>query len=491
MGSMRFTVSPPDRIPEDIAQLAYLAGPDRIPWRTRTRWADGRLVLERSVAEAAVLHIPWEVRGRGLVTLTTGTLSERGAPYYLPLELARGKVGQVRNQLAEWRMAGLEVPAAVQQKCAEAVRLLGQAAVGDRACPRSVEAADQCLGVALEAADLLAVAYTEQALAVRRRQSSRPPTLLGADLGSLPPDEYVGKKYLQAFNAALVPMTWKDIEAAEGAYSWDVADRQVQWCRDHGLVAYAGPLVQLDARSIPDWLHLCEGDFESLLSFALEFVEAVVRRYRGKIDAWIAAGRMNTADALSLTEEEKIKLAARCVELARSCDPDAQILISFDQPWGEYLSHKEHDFPPLHFADALLRAGLGLTGLALEINLGYWPEGTLPRDLVDFGQQIDYWSCLDVPLVVALAVPSRSDFDPLSQRPVTPLGEAWTPAAQQAWVSRYVPLLLAKASVQGVFWSQLRDFQPHAFPHGGLFDLRRRPKPALQELAAIRQAHLR
>jgi hypothetical protein len=487
---MRFAVWPPDRITEDVARLAYLAGPDRIPWRTRTRWAEGQLMLERSVAEAAVLHIPWEVRGRGLVTLTTGTLSERLQPYDLPLELARGKVGQVRNQLAEWRMAGLEVPGAVQQKCAEAVRLLGRAAVGQRGCPRSVEMADQCLGVALEAVELLAIAYTEQALAVRR-QSPRPQTLLGADLGRLAPDEYVGKKYLQAFNAAVVPMAWKEIETTEGAYAWDLADRQVQWCRDHGLAVFAGPLVQLDAHAIPDWLPLCEGDFEGLSCFASEFVEAVVRRYRGRIDAWIAAGRLNTAEVLSLTEEEKIKLAARSVELARCCDPEAQILISFDQPWGEYLSHKEHDFPPLHFADALLRAGLGLTGLVLEVNLGYWPDGTLPRDLVDFSQQIDYWSCLDVPLVVALAVPSRSDFDPLAQRPVTPLTQAWTPTLQRQWVSRYVPLLLAKSSVQGVFWSQLRDFQPHAFPHGGLFDLRRAAKPALQELASIRQTYLR
>jgi hypothetical protein len=335
------------------------------------------------------------------------------------------------------------------------------------------------------------VVYTEQVLALRRRQSSRPTTLLGADLGSSLPDEYVARKYLEAFNAALVPMTWRDIETTEGAYSWDLVDRQVQWCRDNHLAVCAGPLVQLDAHSMPDWLHLCEGDFESLFSFAAEFVEAVVRRYRGKIDVWIAAGRVNTAEILALTEEEKIKLAAGAVESTRSCDPDAQVLISFDQPWGEYLSYKELDFPPLHFADALLRAGLGLSGLALEINLGYWPEGTLPRDLVDFSQEIDYWAYLDVPLLVTLAVPSSPDFDPLSQRRATPLGDHWSPAAQEAWVHRCVPLLLAKGSVQGVFWNQLRDFEPHAFPHGGLFDLRRHRKPALRQLASIRHAHLR
>ena len=29
---------------------------------------------------------------------------------------------------------------------------------------------------------------------------------------------------------------------------------------------------------------------------------------------------------------------------------------------------------------------------------------------------------------------------------------------------------MAKPAVQGVIWNQLRDNQPHDFPHGGLFD---------------------
>ena len=66
-----------------------------------------------------------------------------------------------------------------------------------------------------------------------------------------------------------------------------------------------------------------------------------------------------------------------------------------------------------------------------------------------------------------------------------------TPRTQQAWAARYLPLLLAKPYVQGIFWNQLRDTQPHDFPHGGLFDLRRHPKPALRTLASIRQAHLK
>ncbi|MGQ9574756.1 MAG: endo-1,4-beta-xylanase [Thermoguttaceae bacterium] len=491
MGCLRFIVSPADRVPEPLAQYAYLWGPDRIPWKTRVRWSQGELWLERSVSESGALSIPWPVEGRGLITLSTGTLSEGPQPYHLPLELARGKVGQVRNQQAEWELMGIQTPEAAAEKCTQAVRLLSKAAVGERGSARAAELAEQCLRVAVRAGEILVQGYTEQALASRRRQSPRLPVLFGAELGSSAFSAEAGARYLETFNAALVPMLWREIEATEGGYFWDLCDRQVAWCRTHGLAICAGPLLRFDARSIPDWLHLCDGDFESLLSFASEFIEAVVRRYRGQVEVWLAAGGMNTAELLSLNEEEKIRLTAQAIELARSCDPDAQVFVSFDQPWGEYLGRKEQDFPPLHFADVLLRAGLGLTGLELQINLGYSCETTLPRDLLDFSQGLDYWSCLEVPLLVRLGVPSASVPDPLAQRRGALPAEDFTPASQRTWIARYVPLLLAKPAVQGVFWGQLCDSEPHEYPHAGLFDLRRHPKPALRQLASIRRAYLK
>ncbi len=158
---------------------------------------------------------------------------------------------------------------------------------------------------------------------------------------------------------------------------------------------------------------------------------------------------------------------------------------------GEYLTQKPHDFPPLHFADALIRAGIGVSGVVLEINVGYSPGGTMCRDPLDFGRQIDYWSMLGVPIYLSLTVPSSSNADPLAHRRVKLPPDHWTPKSQQTWVTRYLPLLLSKPSVHGIYWNQLRDSEPHDFPHGGLFDLRRHPKPVLRQLESIRQAHLR
>jgi hypothetical protein len=166
------------------------------------------------------------------------------------------------------------------------------------------------------------------------------------------------------------------------------------------------------------------------------------------------------------------------------------VVVSFDQPWAEYLGKREMDFPPLHFADALVRANLGLSGLMLEINVGYQPDGSLFRDPLEFNRLLDYWSLLGVPLYVSLSVPSASHDDPLARRRSRLPPHHWTPQSQQTWVQRYVPLLLSKPMVHGVFWSQLRDSEPHDFAHGGLFDLRRQPKPALRQFASIRKSFL-
>ncbi len=94
----------------------------------QVRRQGSELILERNASDSGNLHVLWEIEGYGLLTLSTGTLIEREEPYYLPLELARGKIGQVRNQAAELSMLGLEVPQSVMERLAEATRQFSEAA---------------------------------------------------------------------------------------------------------------------------------------------------------------------------------------------------------------------------------------------------------------------------------------------------------------------------------------------------------------------------
>jgi len=490
MGLMRFAVTPPQRVTEESVQQAYLLGLDRICWQVQTRMENGQLTLRRAVSESGSLYIPWEVDRYGRFTLSTGSLIEHPTPYHLSLELARGTVGQLRNQIADWQAIGLVVPDKIGKIVHRAMGYLGRAAVGQADSRTCAELAERAIRVAFEAAELLVASYTDQAIAVRRRAAGKLSCFLGGDLGASLLDEYTAEQFLLSFNAAGVPTCWREIEASEGSRYWAICDKQIEWCKTHGLKVCGGPLLQLDPRGLPDWLCLWEDDFDNILSFVSEFIGETITRYRGKVDLWQCAGRLNTAEVLSLSEEERLRLAAQCIELTRSLDPATPAVMSFDQPWAEYTSRRDMDFPPLHFADALIRAGLDLGGLMLEVNLGYHPGGTLPRTPLEFSRQLDYWSILGLPLFISLSVPAADTADPLAQRRVKlPPGSA-TPKTQQEWIARYVPLILSKPYVQGILWNQLRDSEPHDFPHGGLFDLRRHPKPALRTLASIRQAHL-
>lgn len=491
MGTMRFRVFPTERITNEMIQQAYLSGIDRISWPVRASVADGELVLQRSVCDSANLHVPWPVKGRGEIALVSGSLIERPEPYLLPLELARGTIAQVRNQLSEWQMIGLSVPESVHANLATAVQRFSYATVAQADAATSASYAEVALVAALDAAELLAGAYAEQAIAVRRRLEGKRFALLGADLGTTLLDGHTSRAFLHSFSAAEVPISWRETETMEGQFTWVINDRQVEWCRAHRLKVLAGPLLLLDRRALPDWLSLFEDDFESVLEFAMSYVRAAVERYRGKVDYWICAGRVNDAEVLALSEQERLRLVVETIELIRSLDHDTPVLMSFDQPWAEYMRQQHSDFPPLHFADALVRSGLDLAGLMLEMNTGYYPGGTLLRHPLEFNRQLDAWGKLGLPLWLSLSAPSADHADPLAYRKAAILLGSWTLSAQQAWADQFVPLALSKPAVHGVIWNQLRDSQPHDFPHGGLFDADSHAKPTLHTLSAIRHKHLK
>ncbi len=387
-------------------------------------------------------------------------------------------------------MIGLSPPKGVKTKLATATEQFSHAAVEQDNPPLAARFADESLRLALDAANLLAAAYTEQAFAARRRSRPMPAGLLGAELGNDLLDDYTSRQFLITFNAASVPICWRETESTEGNFFWTTNDRQIEWCRAHGLKVFAGPLLLLDHRDLPDWLYLFEDDFENVADFVSALVRATVNRYRGQVDYWICAGRV-TSDVLSMSEQQRLRLVARTVELTRELDPATPVLVSFDQPWAAFMRERHVDFPPFHFADALIRADIGLSGIMMEMNLGYFPGGTMNRNILEIGRQLDAWAMLGLPLWLSLSAPSAYHEDPLAVRkPPLPPG-VWTPAAQQALAARLIPFALARPTVRGVLWNQLLDARPHDFPHGGLFDERRQAKPALRTLAAIRRKLLK
>jgi hypothetical protein len=478
---MRFLAPGRERAPQDAAQRAYMSGLDEIPWQTRVTWQEPGLVARRSESDSGNFHFPWLVPGHGEVMLASGSLMERDQPYHLQVELARGTVNRVRNQIAGWQSAGLVLSAAALRCLSDAKHLLSRAATTQHEAEPAALLAEQSIQAALDAIQVIGSEYAVQAVAERQRRGSKVSTLLGVNLGQSVPPDSVHKDILSAFNTALVPLAWREIEAKEGKRDWTLYDRQIDWCRARSLKICGGPLLEFDKHALPDWLYLWDGDYENLSGFVRAHIQAVVTHYRGKVNLWQCASRMNVYDLLGLSEEQRLRLTVLAVEATRQADPRAPVLLSIDQPWAEFMGREECDLSPLHFADALVRADLGLAGLGLEINMGYAP-GTSPRDLLDFSRQIDRWTSLGLPLLLTLTTPSGAGADEKARgpaRPISFLPDGPSLESQAEWLHRLLPLLLGKQPVQAVIWNQLLDSQPHDFPHSGLFDSQDQPKPAL------------
>jgi Glycosyl hydrolase family 10 len=493
MGLMRLKLQDRGRIPPKGLEHVYVCGSDELPWCGRAYFSGNQLIVERAEDDSGSVHVPWRIEGHGDVLIGTSTLMERDRPYQLEVELARGTTNRLRSQMAQWEMLGLAVPDSLRSEALEATKLFSRAATSQADPAQAADWAQRALVATADTMNHLVEVYSHQALDMRRAQSQPLPALLGINIGNAVPKAPVARALLTAFNLFSLPLTWKSIEATEGHRSWEKADAQLAWVQSTGSRVSGGPLLELDDRGVPDWAYLWEGDFDNLISFMLDHVRAVVKRYCGKVQLWQVAARITHGRVLGLSEEERLQVAVRAINAVRELDPQTPLIVTFDQPWAEYLATEKLDLAPLHFADALVRADLGLSGLGLEINVGYHPGATIHRSPLAYSRLIDIWSLLDLPLLVALTVPSSAEEDSAANRGINVFSgdtSQVSPATQAAWIDRHVPLLLAKNCVQVVLWNQLSDAAPHEYPHGGLLDSKDKPKPALEALRKIRKDYL-
>lgn len=494
MGLMRFFADERKLLTEERIARAYVAGMDESPTFGRTLLSGDHVVVERAEDASGCFAIPWPTPTHGDWMLSTATLAEREKPYFLEVELARGLVYRVRDQLAGWTMLGLSSPDTLLERVANASKAFSRAAVRQHDEPAVAGAfAREAIETAAEAACELADCYAEQALAIRRSGDQRLSTLLGVRLGDKAPRGVKARRIAETFNLICAPCGWGTIEPSEGRRDWSASDAPIEWARSHGLRVCAGPLLEFDERRLPDWAYLWEGDIDTLVSLMVAHVRAAVERYRGKVQLWNVASRINRDRVLSLTDEQRLNLVAGAVRVVRQLDPSTPVVVGIDQPWGEYRGSRQTELSPLDFADALERADLGIAGFDLEMNIGYLPNATELRNPLAFSRLIDLWNVrLESPLMLSLTFPSSAKPDPEADSRVTvaAAGEQaplLTPDFQAEWARRRLPILLAKNAVQVVTWSQLTDREPHTFPHGGLYDATKTEKPILGVLNELRR----
>jgi hypothetical protein len=478
----------------ELERACVAAGQDNMPWPTETHVENGRLTVRRSVDESGCLVVPWDIDGAGRLMGTSATLMERRQPYHFQIELARGKVNQLRCQASDWELGGLQIPPELDEKIRAAGRTFGRA-ISIHPSDQSGLLAQQALTQAYHASEELVRVYIEQAFRLRHERQPRFETALGCRLRNAVPAVEEAEALGRTFNSVAIPFCWSDVEAEQGDYNWAPYDDLLDWALARDLQVTAGPLIDFSSANLPGWLWLWERDLPNLAGYMCKYVEQTVQRYRKRIRRWQLTAASNWASLLSLGEDELLWLTVRLAEVARQIDPTLELIVGIAQPWGEYMALEDRIQSPFIFADTLIRSALNLSALDIEIVMGVSPRGSYCRDLLETWRILNLYVLLGVPLRVTLGYPAAKSADPQAdpeQRVITGHWHTgYSPAIQAEWASAFASLALCRPQVHAVHWVHLNDARPHHFPNCGLLDSRGIARPALERLQQLRAEHLR
>jgi hypothetical protein len=183
-----------------------------------------------------------------------------------------------------------------------------------------------------------------------------------------------------------------------------------------------------------------------------------------------------TVDMLRTVEESRVELPT---------------LVSFDFPWAERLAGAVGGVHPLQIADSLLRQGLPISFLGLDISLDFWPNGCAVRDPLQWIDLVDVWAQLGLPLILCFRAPScisSLPTDHLADRQANQTRSDLTDEMRIQFLNTVLPMMVARPTVHGLIWRQWQDKDDPRFPGGGFRDDAGNDKPVSKAIQKLRFA---
>lgn len=488
MPKLTFQIPTELTITDADLRVIHAVGCDRLVRCTSVKLHEDRLLVEVLESDGVKLKVPFRTPERTPILISTCSLRvDNKTPYNLLLELARGVLFRFRTLCTACLEAELDLLDITLSLLKDATDNFARAAVNKETPADADPLALKSLNDSLEGISQLESVYAEASQLAIENQPHERAFLCGVAL-SEPMSVDVKSLLTNPLNTVMVEPNWKLCEPEIEHYDWQTVDQSLAAIREQGLSTVLGPLFSLDKFSTPDWLYLWENDFEELLNAVARYSRELVEHFRNRVDLWYCAAGLNEQTAATMREEQRLQVLVHIIQSLRSAGLRAPLLVSFAKPWGEYLSHRDRELAPIHFAEELVRARVGITGIGLELNFGEHPPATYYRGYFDVEELLDYWSLLGVPLFVTLTAPSSWRPDPEAiydaNRSAEPI-ERISRRTQRELVEHVLPAIVTHPQVQGVFWNQVSDSQPHRYPHAGLLDYRGRRKSSVTKMTEI------
>jgi hypothetical protein len=473
---------------------AMVIGPESGPIAGDVAFVDGLLVVRSSEEHPAGVGLMWDAGAVGEYHLETTRVPPRDDPYVLNVELARCRLMKIVQKQEDWNL--FDFPRAekyndefreIQAIFADALGKLNDPAAAARL-------ADDALARAIALSEELSAFHGELLLNRRRQMNVFGRHIFGCRVDSTVLNQKYKDTLTEKFDYAVLPMSWRQIQPAEGEFVTAPVDEWIELVGRKKLPVIAGPLIDLSEGSVPDWMFIWEQDFDTLRELAYEHVQKVVQRYRKAVQVWNVVAGLHAGSAFSLTFEQTIELTRLLVSQVKSILPGARTLVTITQPFGEYHSRGGIGVPPFLYAEMVAQAGVSFEAFGLELETGVPTTGAYTRDLFQISCMLDRFSTIGRPVfLTSLCAPDRMTPDP-SDRSEGKLDPAkagrwhkpWDPVQQGKWLESVYKLALSKPFVESIAWGNLSDLGT-TIPGGGLLDDMFRPKPSylkLQELHA-------
>jgi hypothetical protein len=472
---------------------AYVFGQESIPVRADLVAADGLISCTKRVAGACGLAMMWPTGTAGRFLMSTTRLPERGKPYNLNVELARGQMSRIAQKREEWGLFDYPDAAAlgrdfdrVQRKFIDSMKATD---------PRQASLlADEALQEGLTLGERVALFHADVFLERRRLAPPAARGSFGCAVDLLSQTEQYQERMRDGFDFLGIPIPWKHIEPKEHAHQFAQVDAWMNWAARTKKAVHAGPLVSFEPANLPEWLYIWEHDYEALRDLIYEHIQRIVQRYEKQVRLWRVVSGINAYNNFDFSFEQLMELTRMSCLLVKKMVPKAVVVIELVHPWGEYYARNQRTIPPLLYADMAVQSGIKFDAFGLQVCMGVPSDGLYVRDLLQVSSLLDEFVALGKPIhVTACQVPSEISADGWDawggQADVTQAGlwhNPWNQRLQAEWLQAFFRTSLSKPFVESICWRDLADYEGHYIPHGGLCRSNMEPKLAYKELRNFR-----
>ena len=470
----------------------HVIGLDGIPKPCNIKQFEDVVVITRNQNESGKTYISFPFEKYGELTVCTGTLPESDEPYFLCTELARGTLSRLRNQTSIWQEGGLEIPDELVAKTQKAIQTLGRAIVG--ADEANEKLAVEALNIAMDAIFLLSENFGRDIANYRVGESEIPKFWFAVPASTEPQAD-------DTFDEDFELLT-NETGAIELP---SVLHRQIL-----GPVFDASPMSKFSSR---------QADYQERRRLLLQRCDEEMGRLNRNTSLIHVACGLNGMGHRDLGYRQQVQLTIDVLEVFSQSQIQIPVCVSFDYPWAERLAWSVGGIHAMQIADELLRNGATISYLGLEINLDYYPVGSLSRDPLQWIDLVDSWSQFGMPIILCLRVPQFIKDSVLNSDEVTEFtGDSGDIATSKVidsssgstsqeivanivrenldddqrirLLKTVIPMMIARPSVHGIVWRSRTDADDARFPNAGLLDEDGNSKPTFDLIRSVRQEFL-